>query len=82
MAEKKTEAKTPWEVMLPISLPKGGKNDGKSVYVAVNGKGYQVPKGKVVNVPKPVHDRLMIMQAAEAETTDYERDVEGEFQLG
>lgn len=38
------------------------KSIGKSVYVAVNGRAYNVPTGKVWEVPVPIYEKLNDMQ--------------------
>ena len=58
-AEKKTEtAYNPWEHMVTVFLPKAADGDQNFARVGINGKMYQVPRGKQVRVAKPVYDIL------------------------
>ena len=82
MAEKKTEQKNPWKEMKPITLPKAAKGEDKFVYVRVNDRTFQIPKGKMTTVPLPVYERLMITQEAEDRADRYAEAVEGEHKLG
>lgn len=43
----------PWKVERDIIIPRDGSNE-TSEWVCVNGRSYQVPKGKRVTVPAPV----------------------------
>ena len=76
MATKKTEATVeveetmemntdPWTVMKEVILPRARSNESKSVYVAINGRAYQVPRGKRTQVPLPIYERLQIYLDAE-----------------
>lgn len=49
----------PWSARKTIRLD---RSLGKSVYVAVNGRAYQVPTGKAFDVPEPIYDKLVDMQ--------------------
>ena len=54
-----------WTVMKTIYLPRGQGNEEQSRFVAVNGRTFQVPKGKDVQVPLPVYEVLMNARMAE-----------------
>ena len=67
--ETKTDAvKTPakeqnlWAVKKKIRLDKSLGGDKKSVYVAVNGRAYNVPTGKEWEVPQPIYEQLKRME--------------------
>ena len=47
-----------WNVMKTIYLPRGQGNEEQSRFVAVNGRTFQVPRGKAVEVPEPVYEVL------------------------
>lgn len=66
MAETKT-VKTDWDVNKEVFLPRGQANEEQSQFVCVNGRTYQVPKGKPVEVPLPVYEALMNARRAEEE---------------
>lgn len=51
-----------WDEMKTVRLDKSLGGDRKSIYVAVNGKPYLVPTGKVEEVPLPVYEVLERMQ--------------------
>ena len=53
-----------WNVMKTIYLPRGQGNEEQSRFVAVNGRTFQVPKGKDVQVPLPVYEVLMTEEVA------------------
>ena len=72
-SEKKTI-----EEMKKIILPRATAGEDKSVYVGVNGKTWQVPKGKPVDVPECVYERLMIMLDAQTADEDYREEVEAD----
>ena len=44
--------------MKTITLPRVGGTEQQSVFVCVNGRTFQVPRGKVVEVPEPVYEVL------------------------
>ena len=45
-------------VMKTITLPRAGGTEQQSVFVCVNGRTFQVPRGKAVEVPEPVYEVL------------------------
>lgn len=76
MDETVKKTASPFEVMKTIVLPRATAGEEKSVYVGVNGRTWQVPRGKPVEVPEPVYDRLMIMLKAQAADDDFRAEVE------
>lgn len=56
----------PWEVKRDVFLPYVTKGEEQFVYVSVNGRKYQVPRGKAVSVPLPLYERIQIMLEAQA----------------
>ena len=60
-----------WNQMKKVYLPKAQKGEEEFVYVSVNERTFQVPKGQEVEVPLPVYARLMIMEAAEKKADDF-----------
>ena len=63
--------KNVWNQMKKIFLPKAAKGEEAFVYVSVNERSFQVPKGQEVEVPLPVYQRLMIMEKAEKQAEDF-----------
>ncbi len=55
-----------WKQMMPVTLHKDSGSDETTQFVCVNGRSYQVPKGKRVNVPLPVYEALREAQRAKA----------------
>lgn len=55
-----------WKQMMPVILHQDSGNDETTQFVCVNGRSYQVPKGKRVNVPLPVYEALREAQRAKA----------------
>ena len=43
-------------VMKTITLPRAGGTEQQSEFVCVNGRTFQVPRGKAVEVPEPVYE--------------------------
>lgn len=56
-AEKKPEADV-WAQTKEIFLERGQATEEQSQFVCVNGRTFQVPKGKIVQVPLPVYEVL------------------------
>lgn len=75
-SEKAAKAMNVWEEKKNIILPKAPKGEEPYVYVCINGHSFQVPRGKPVDVPKPVYERLMIAQEAEYKAERYAEAVE------
>ena len=44
--------------MKTITLPRACGTEQQSVFVCVNGRTFQVPRGKAVEVPEPVYEVL------------------------
>lgn len=74
MAEVKTKA-----VMKKIRLPRKGANDKNFELVGVNGKMYQVPCGKEVEVPLPVYEILLRQQAARDALIDVQENIPNDY---
>ena len=75
-----TKEKTPaaGEAMKTIVLPRATAGEDKSVYVGVNGRTWKVPRGKPVEVPECVYERLMIMLDAQVADEDFREEVEAD----
>lgn len=67
-----------WDDLREIRLPRAAKGEPNYEFVAVNGKGMQVPKGKTVSVPYPIYERLMLKMEAEEKLDDYRGDIPNE----
>lgn len=62
----------PWAEMVPVFLPKvTGEEDFR--YVGINGRMFQVPRGKQTLVPRPVFDVLAYSQDAREYTDRFDR---------
>lgn len=66
-----------WEEMVEVRLPKAPKTEQNFQFVGVNGKTFQVPRGKTVNVPKPVAEVLANSEAARQAAEEYENGLTG-----
>ena len=75
-SRKKTEADKKWGEMRTIQLPKASKSEQNFQFVAVNGRTFQVPKGKPVEVPRPVYEVLMNSLYAEEKADEYENQLQ------
>lgn len=74
MAEITTKAKqaaNPWTINKKIRLDKNPNS--KFVLAGVNGRVYQVPRGKEVEVPLPIYEQL-IKQIDASDALDEMRD--------
>lgn len=67
------EAYDPWKDMREITLPRAGNNEQQFQLVGVNGRTFQVPRGKRTQVPLPVYECLMEAQAAQQEAFEANR---------
>lgn len=56
--------KNVWNRMQTVHLPKAPRGEEAYVYVSVNERSFQVPRGQEVQVPLPVAARLTILEAA------------------
>lgn len=67
-----------WEEKREIFLPYATKGEEQFIFVAVNGRKYQVPRGRNVTVPLPLYERIRIMQEAESRTVEYRNSLPNE----
>ena len=73
-------SKNLWLEQAEVSLPRAEKGEEAYVYVSVNERTFQVPKGRKVNVPLPVKERLDIMLAAQLKAEAFAADLDKEAQ--
>lgn len=71
-------AETKKPEMKKIRLPRKGANDDNFELVGLNGKMWQVPCGKEVEVPAPVYELLIRQQAARDTLLDVQEDIPNE----
>lgn len=67
-----------WDEMVEVRLPKAPKTEQNFQFVGVNGKTFQVPRGKSVKVPKPVAQVLAYSETAKNAAEEYESELAGE----
>ena len=67
-----------WEEKREIFLPYATKGEEQFIFVAVNGRKYQVPRGRSVSLPLPLYERIKIMQEAESRTVEYRNSLPNE----
>ncbi len=76
MAETKTKAAAPkvdpWKQLIPVFCARGGDNEPNFVYVVVNGRSFQIPRGKQQYVPRPVYEVLSRSEHAKNITMIYD----------
>lgn len=70
--EKPTD---PWKETRTLFVPRGGNGEQKHIYVSINGKGWKVPRGRSVEMPLPVYERLVIMLERDAAAQRYRDSV-------
>lgn len=75
---KKPEVSKAWDERRTVFIPRGGMNEANYEIVGVNGRRYQVPKGKHVEVPLPLAERIEIKQKAEEKAYELRRKVQKE----
>lgn len=68
----------PWTIMETVTIPRGSKNEAKSHYFAVNGRAYNVPKGKPTPVPQPIAKAVREHLAAKQALLDLESEIPNE----
>ena len=61
-----------------IRLPRKGANDDNFELVGLNGKMWQIPCGKEVEVPMPVYELLMRQQTARDALLDVQESIPNE----
>lgn len=76
MAETKATKAAP--EMVTARLPRKGANDDNFELVGLNGKMWQVPCGKTVQVSKPVYELLMRQQEARDILMDMQEKIPNE----
>ena len=64
----------PFKETVEVTLPACQLNEANFKFVGVNGRFYQVPRGKTVSVPRPVYDVLMSCQRAEEDAELFIRE--------
>ena len=67
------QAYDPWKDMRESMLPGAGNNEQQFQYVGVNGRTFQVPRGKRTEVPRPVYECLMEAQQQAQEAFEANR---------
>lgn len=76
MSTTKTEVQDVWKQTKEVLLPRAQENEQKFEFVCVNGRTFQVPKGKRVEVPLPVAEVIenaqMQMEQADMESEEME----------
>ena len=77
MSTTKTEVQDVWKQTKEVLLPRAQENEQKFEFVCVNGRTFQVPKGKRVEVPLPVaevsENAQMQMEQADRESEEMEQ---------
>lgn len=76
MSEQLKKINNPWEQMEAVFIPKISRSEQPTQYVSVNGRGYFVPKGESVEVPKPIAEAIKNAQAQQKQT---EQNAEQDF---
>lgn len=74
--KKKPVVSKAWEEMRTVFLPRAMGREQNFYLVGVNGKRYQVPRGKQIEVPLPIYERLMIMLEMEQKAIDARKAVD------
>lgn len=73
-AEKTERPINPWEDKLPVYFAKGTDNEPNYVRVVVNGRAYQIPRGRQQLVPRPVYEVISRSEHAKHITSTYDTE--------
>ena len=73
--DDKAKTTDPWKETRTLFVPRGGNGEQKHIYVAINGKGWKVPRGRSVEMPLPVYERLVITLERDAAAQRYRDSV-------
>lgn len=65
----------PWKETRTLFVPRGRAGEQQFVYVSINGKAWKVPRGRSVEMPLPVYERLVIMLERDAAAQRYRDSV-------
>ena len=65
---------SPWNDLVPVFLSKALSGEQNFVRVVVNGRPYQIPRGKQQQVPRPVYEVLSRSEGAKLITAAYDAD--------
>ena len=74
--QTKTEAPTPYDPMKDyrtVTLPRATGKEEDTVFVSINGKGYNIKKGVPVRVPRPVYEILRESERQKDRQAAYEK---------
>ena len=63
--------KNPWKETVAVRLPRAERGAEEYRFVGVNGRYFQVPRGRLTQVPRPVYDVLTDAIAGEEEAERY-----------
>lgn len=77
-ATPEIKATDPWKEMRTIFLERARGAEQNFVLVGVNGQQWKVPRGKMVEVPLPLWERLTIMQEREQKAYEARQRVNDE----
>lgn len=72
----------PWKQMRTMFVPRGSNGEQKYYYVCVNGKGWKIPRGRSVEMPLPIYERLMIMLERDAAAQRYRDSIPENGEIG
>lgn len=73
-AEKVEKTVNPWDEKLPVYFTKNTENEPNFVRVVVNGRAYQIPRGRQQLVPRPVYEVISRSEHAKNITMSYDAE--------
>lgn len=71
-----------WSKMKTLFVPPGANGEQKYYYVCVNGKGWKIPRGRMVEMPEPIYERMVIMLERDAAARMYRESVPENGEIG
>ena len=61
-----------WKQTRSVFVPRAMGGEQRFIMVGVNGRRYQVPRGKTVEVPLPLYERITIMLEGEMKALEFQ----------
>ena len=65
----------PMKDMVRVQLPRATGREETTLFVGLNGKGYNIKKGVPVNVPRPVYEILMESERMQERQAAYDEQL-------
>ena len=67
---KKPDLPDLMQIRVQRYVPKAARDEAQNLYISINGRGFNIPRGSQVSIPLPVWERLESMLRAELQVED------------